>query len=126
MNYPVNLLYSKSHEWVAFTGENTAKIGLTDFAQKALGGIVFINLPEKGEVLAADSVFGDIESVKAVSDLISPLNGTVTAINEELLDKPGKINDAPYEAWLVELTDISGREALLDAAAYEAFCKEAE
>ena len=126
MNIPTNLLYSKSHEWVEFTSETTAKVGLTDYAQKALGGIVFINLPEEGDPVTTGGSFGDIESVKAVYDLISPVNGTVSAINEELLDTPQKINEAPYDAWLIQVSDISGREDLMDNTAYEAFCKEEE
>ena len=122
--YPKNLMYSKSHEWVEFTGETTAKVGLSDFAQKSLGGLVFINLPEEGDALSAGESFGDVESVKAVSDVISPLSGTVAAINEELLDAPEKINEAPYDSWLVEVSGITSREELLDAAEYEAFCSE--
>lgn len=124
MNNPTNLLYSKSHEWVEFTGETSAKVGLTDFAQNALGGIVFVNLPDEGNALTSGESFGDVESVKAVSDIISPLSGTVAAINEELLDSPEKINEDPYGAWLVDVSDITGREELLDAAAYSAFCEE--
>lgn len=124
MNNPANLKYSKSHEWVEFTGETTAKVGLTDFAQSSLGGIVFVNLPEEGAALTSGESFGDVESVKAVSDIIAPLSGTVAAVNEELLDSPEKINDDPYCAWLVEVSDIGEGEELLDAAAYEAFCEE--
>lgn len=124
MNNPTNLMYSKSHEWVEFTSQTTAKVGLTDFAQSSLGGIVFVNLPEEGADLTSGESFGDVESVKAVSDIIAPLSGTVAAVNEELLDAPEKINAAPYDAWLVEVSDIAEREELLDAAAYEAFCEE--
>ena len=124
MSNPTNLLYSKSHEWVDFSGDTTAKIGLTDFAQNALGNLVFVTLPDVGDPLTAGESLGDVESVKAVSEVFSPLSGTVSAVNEELLDAPEKINDAPYEAWLVEVSDITDREELLDAAAYEAFCAE--
>lgn len=126
MNNPTNLMYSKSHEWVEFTSQTTAKVGLTDFAQSSLGGIVFVNLPEEGVDLTSGESFGDVESVKAVSDIIAPISGTVAAVNEELLDAPEKINAAPYDAWLVEVSDISEREELLDAAAYEAFCGESQ
>ena len=124
MSNPTNLLYSKSHEWVDFTDDTTAKIGLTDFAQNALGNLVFVTLPDVGDPLTAGESLGDVESVKAVSEVFSPLSGTVSAVNEELLDAPEKINEAPYEAWLVEASDITDREELLDAAAYEAFCAE--
>ena len=124
MKTPANLQYSKSHEWILFTDETTAKVGLTDFAQDSLGSLVFVNLPEVGDRLTAGETLGDVESVKAVSDVISPVSGEVAAINEELLDAPEKINEAPYNAWLVEVTGISDREELLDAAAYDAFCKE--
>lgn len=124
MNNPANLMYSKSHEWVEFTSQSTAKVGLTDFAQSSLGGIVFVNLPEEGADVTSGESFGDVESVKAVSDIIAPLSGRVAAVNEELLDSPEKINEAPYDAWLIEVSDIDEREELLDAAAYAAFCEE--
>lgn len=124
MNNPTNLLYSKSHEWVDFTSETTARIGLTDFAQNALGGIVFINLPEIGDTLEAGQSFGEVESVKAVSDIIAPISGTVETINEELLDSPERINEDANNAWLIEVSDIAEREELLDAAAYDSFCLE--
>ena len=124
MNNPTNLKYSKSHEWVEFISETVARVGLTDFAQKSLGGIVFINLPEEGDTVMVGDNYGDIESVKAVSDLVSPLSGTVTAINEELLDFPGKINENPYDAWLVEISDITELDELLDADGYDVFCEE--
>lgn len=123
MTIPNELKYSKSHEWVQFTGEGTARIGLTDFAQDSLGSLVFINLPEQGDTLAMGETLGDVESVKAVSDVLSPVSGTVSAINEELLDSPETINDKPYEAWLVEVSGITEQEELLDAAAYSAHCE---
>lgn len=124
MNNPTNLKYAKSHEWVLFSDEKTARIGLTDYAQDSMGALVFVNLPEEGDTLTMGESLGDVESVKAVSDVFSPLSGTVSAVNEELLDAPEKINDDPYGAWLVEVTEISGQEELMDSAAYEAFCKE--
>lgn len=123
MNLPNELKYSKSHEWVQFTGEGTARIGLTDYAQDSLGSLVFINLPEEGDSLAVGDNLGDVESVKAVSDVISPVSGTVSRVNEELLDAPETINDKPYEAWLVEVSGITEQEELLDAAAYAAHCE---
>lgn len=126
MNNPTNLKYSKSHEWVEFLDDTTARIGLTDFAQDSLGGLVFVNLPEEDDDVTAGESLGDVESVKAVSDVISPVSGKVAKINEELLDAPEKINEDPYGAWLVEVEGIGEKEELLDAAAYEAFCKEEE
>lgn len=123
MNYPTELQYSKSHEWVKMDGE-VAVIGISDFAQDALGDVVFINLPQEGDTVSAGEAFGDVESVKAVSDLISPLSGAVCAVNEELLDAPEKLNADPYGAWIIKVEKISGSEELLDAAAYEAFCTE--
>lgn len=126
MNIPSNLKYTKSHEWVEFIGEDTARIGLTDFAQHSLGSLVFLNLPEVDDELEAGESLGDVESVKAVSDVNSPLSGTVSAVNEDLLDNPEDINEKPYEAWFVEVSGISGQAELMDATAYEAFCKEEE
>lgn len=123
MNCPENLSYSKSHEWVK-KEEGTALVGLTDFAQSELGDLVFVNLPEAGDTVTAGEPLGDVESVKAVSDIFSPVTGVVSEINEELLDHPEMINEAPYEAWLIKVTDITGEEELLDAEAYEAHCKE--
>ena len=112
---PENLSYAKSHEWVKVEG-NVALIGLTDFAQDALGDIVFVNLPEEGDEL----------SVKAVSDVYCPISGTVVEVNEELLDDPALLNQDPYGAWLVKLEGVSGVEDLLDAEAYKAACAEEE
>ena len=95
MNYPAELKYSKSHEWIKMEGD-VAVIGISDFAQDALGDVVFINLPEEGDSVAAGEAFGDVESVKAVSDLISPVSGAVCAVNEELLDA------AAYEAFCAQ------------------------
>ena len=121
MNTPENLLYTKSHEWVLMEGD-TAKVGLTDHAQEALGDLVFVNLPEAGDAVTAGEALGDVESVKAVSDIFCPVTGTVRAANEALLDAPEAINADPYGAWLVEVEAITGQEELLDAAAYEAHC----
>ena len=120
-NIPAELKYSKSHEWVK-EEDGVFTIGLTDYAQNALGDIVFINLPEEGDEVTAGESFSDVESVKAVSDLVCPVSGTVCAVNEELLDEPEKLNKAPYEAWLIKVENIGDTEELLDAAAYEAFC----
>lgn len=124
MNYPKHLKYAKSHEWVEFENDTTARIGLTDYAQNELGDLVFVNLPEVGDEVTVGEAFGDVESVKAVSDIYSPVTGIVEAVNEELLDNPALINEDPYGAWFIRVEQIDSQEELLDAAAYEAFTKE--
>ena len=123
MNYPAELKYSKSHEWIKMDGD-VAVIGISDFAQDALGDVVFINLPAEGDEVTAGESFGDVESVKAVSDLICPVTGVICAVNEELLDAPEKLNQGAYDAWIIKVENITDQEELLDAAAYEAFCAE--
>lgn len=123
MLYPTDLKYSKSHEWVKME-DGVAVIGISDFAQDALGDVVFVNLPGEGDETAAGDAFGDVESVKAVSDLVCPVTGTVCAVNEELLDQPELLNKAPYDAWIIKVENVNDTEELLDAAAYEAFCTE--
>lgn len=122
MNIPAELKYAKSHEWVKMEGD-VAVIGISDFAQEALGDVVFVNLPGEGDSVCAGESFGDIESVKAVSELLSPVSGTVCAVNEDLLDAPEKINEDAYEAWLIKVEGVTETEDLLDAAAYEAHCE---
>ena len=114
------LLYSKSHEWVKEEGD-VAVIGLTDYAQSELGDLVFVNLPEEGDEISIGEAFSDVESVKSVSDVYAPVSGTVCEINEELMDAPEKINEAPYEAWFVKVKDITEKEELLSAEEYKAF-----
>ena len=121
MLFPAELKYSKDHEWMK-EEDGVAVIGISDFAQDALGDVVFVNLPGEGDEVTAGEAFGDVESVKAVSDLVSPVSGTVCAVNEALLDEPEQLNKAPYEAWLIKVENVTGSEELLDAAAYEAFC----
>ena len=121
MLYPIELQYSKSHEWVKVE-DGVTVVGISDFAQNALGDVVFVNLPGEGDSVTAGDAFGDVESVKAVSDLVSPVSGTVCAVNEDLLDEPEQLNKAPYDAWLIKVENVSDTEELLDAAAYEAFC----
>ncbi|BFK87428.1 glycine cleavage system protein GcvH [Pseudoflavonifractor sp. DSM 107456] len=121
MNFPADLKYAKSHEWVRQEGD-TYVIGLTDFAQDELGDIVFVNLPQEGDAVSAGEAFSDVESVKAVSDVLSPVSGTVVAVNEELMDDPAKVNSDPYGAWFIKVENVSDVEELLDAAAYEAHC----
>ena len=123
MNFPAELKYSKDHEWVKFEGD-IAIIGISDFAQDALGDVVFVNLPGEGDEATAGEAFGDVESVKAVSDLVSPVSGTIVAVNEELADAPEMLNSDPYGAWIIKVEGVSAQEELLDAAAYEAFCAE--
>ena len=123
MNFPAELKYSKDHEWVKFEGD-TAIIGISDFAQDALGDVVFVNLPGEGDEATAGEAFGDVESVKAVSDLVSPVSGTIVAVNEELADAPEMLNSDPYGAWIIKVEGITEQEELLDAAAYEAFCQQ--
>lgn len=123
MNIPAELKYTKSHEWVKMADDGTAIIGLTDYAQDALGDLVFVNLPEEGDEVTAGETFADVESVKAVSDVYSPVTGTVAEVNEGLLDAPESINEAPYEAWFVKVENISGTEELMSGEKYEAFVK---
>lgn len=120
MNHPAELKYSRSHEWIRMEGE-VAVIGISDFAQSELGDVVFVNLPEVGDSTTAGEAFGDVESVKAVSDLICPVSGTVCAVNEELLEAPERLNEDPYGAWIIQVEGISETEELLEAAEYEAF-----
>ena len=125
MNYPSELKYTKSHEWLREDGDLT-EIGITDFAQDALGDIVFVNLPEAGDTLTVGESFADVESVKAVSDIFSPVTGVVEEVNEELTDSPEMLNSDPYEAWIIRVrtADVTAYDELLDAAAYEAACAE--
>lgn len=123
MLYPADLKYSKTHEWVDVVS-GVATVGISDFAQDALGDVVFVNLPTIGDEVVAGESFGDVESVKAVSDLICPVSGIVCAVNEELDDAPENLNKNPYGSWIIKVRDITGEEELLDAAAYEAFCAE--
>ena len=123
MNFPAELKYSKSHEWLK-EEDGVSVIGISDFAQDARGDVVFVNLPEVGDDAAAGEAFGDVESVKAVSDLISPVSGTVCEVNEDLLDQPELLNEDPYGTWIIKVENVTDTEELLDAAAYEAFCAE--
>lgn len=124
MNYPKELLYTKSHEWVKSEDDGTVVVGITDFAQHSLGDLVFVNLPEVDDEVTKEEPFGDVESVKAVSDIISPVSGKVIEINEEIMDSPEKINEVPYDAWFIKVGEISDHEDLIDADAYEAFVAE--
>ena len=125
MPYPSNYRYTREHEWISVEGA-IGSIGITDYAQGSLGDIVYVDLPKVGDGVAANATFGSVESVKAVSDLYSPVTGIVTAVNEELKTAPDKINEAPHTTWIikVELANPAEIDALLDAAAYEAFIAE--
>lgn len=119
------LRYADSHEWAKVEGEY-ALVGITDFAQHALGNIVYVDMPEVGDEVTAGEEFGAVESVKAASDLISPVSGEVVEINEALADEPELLNNDPYANWImkVKLSDASEIDSLLDADAYEAVCAE--
>jgi len=118
-----DLKYSKEHEWVKIAG-NKAYVGITDYAQDALGDIVFVELPEVGTEISAGDTFGVVESVKAASDIYCPVSGTITKVNEELVDSPEIINEDPYGAWIIEieLSDPSELDELMDDKEYEDFC----
>ena len=117
--------YTGSHEWLLDLGNGSYRVGLSDFAQNSLGDIVFIDLPQPGDAVTAESSMGDVESVKAVSEVLSPVSGTVTAVNEALATAPEAINADPYGAWLIEVNNVTAFAELMDAAAYEAFCANA-
>jgi glycine cleavage system H protein len=125
MPYPSNYRYTREHEWIELDGA-IGTVGITDYAQSSLGDIVYVDVPKVGDAVTANATFGSVESVKAVSDLYSPVTGTVTAINEELKNAPDKINENPHGTWIikVELANVAEFNALLDAAAYEAFISE--
>jgi glycine cleavage system H protein len=120
MEIKEELKYTKDHEWLKVE-DGVALIGITDYAQDELGDLVFVNLPEEGDDINAGESFADVESVKAVSDIIAPVSGKVYAINEDLLDAPETINNAPYEAWFVKVEDFTEGEDLMDASDYKAY-----
>lgn len=117
------LFYSESHEYVKIEGD-FAYVGITDYAQHALGNVVYVDMPEVDDEVEADEDFGAVESVKAASDLISPVSGTVVEVNEALEDKPELLNEDAFENWImkVQLSDKSELDALMDATAYEELC----
>lgn len=121
------LFYSESHEWVKVDGE-TAIIGISDHAQQAMGNIVYVDMPEEEDKVTADEDFGAVESVKAASDLISPVSGVVVEVNEALADAPELLNKDAYENWIikVKMDDPEELKNLMDAAAYEKFCENEE
>lgn len=123
MAYPTQYRYTREHEWIDAA---TGAIGITDYAQSSLGDIVYVDAPKVGDQVTAGASFGSVESVKAVSDLFSPVTGKVTAVNEELKTAPDKINENAHAAWIirVELANPAEVDGLLDAASYEAFVSE--
>ncbi|NLL70614.1 MAG: glycine cleavage system protein GcvH [Epulopiscium sp.] len=127
MELKQDLLYTEDHEWVRVEGER-AYIGITDYAQKALGDIVFVDLPEVDDFLEKGDVLGAVESVKAASDIFAPVSGTVLEVNEEIMDEPGLVNSQPYESWMicVGMDSLDAVEGLLSKEAYEALLQEEE
>jgi len=125
MAYPADYRYTKEHEWISVDGA-TGTVGITDYAQNSLGDIVFVDLPKVGDPLEAGKIFGSVESVKAVSDLFSPVSGTVTAVNDALKDAPERINADANATWMLklDLTNPAELDTLLTAAQYEAFIAE--
>ena len=122
MNFPENLRYTKDHEWISLEG-NVARIGITDFAQRELGDIVYVDINTVGKALNAEEVFGTVEAVKTVSDLFLPVAGTISEVNSALNDSPESVNNDPYGAgWMVKVTvnNPADVDALMDAAAYAA------
>jgi len=118
MNVPADLRYSSDHEWVRDAGGDTVRIGITDYAQDALGDVVFVEAPEVGSRMEAGSVFGEVESTKSVSELFAPVTGEVVAVNDELESAPEKVNEDPYgDGWICEVT-LESEGDLMDAAAY--------
>ena len=124
MNFPKELKYTKDDEWIKMLDDTTALIGITDHAQDQLNDIVFVTLPAVGDEVTADTPFGDVESVKAVSDLVCPVTGVVAEVNEELDGSPELLNSDPYGNWIIKVENITGYADLMDADAYEAKTKE--
>lgn len=124
MNYPKELNYVKSHEWIRKEADGIVVIGITDYAQDALGDLVFVNLPETGDEISVGNPFADVESVKAVSEIFSPVTGRVAEINEELLDSSELINDDPYGAWFIKVEEVTEEEEYMDAQSYEEYTEQ--
>ena len=124
MNFPAEVKYTKDHEWVKMLDDTTALVGISDFAQSELGDLVFVNLPAVGDDVVAGEAACDVESVKAVSDVMSPVTGSVAEVNEELDDSPELLNSDPYGAWIMKIENVTDFSELLSAEEYEAFTKE--
>jgi glycine cleavage system H protein len=121
MNVPQDLRYTAEHEWIRVVGDGTVRVGITDFAQDALGDVVYVDLPSVGDDVGAGAPVGELESTKSVSEMYAPVSGTVTSVNEALADNPQLLNDDPYgDGWLCEITvsDAAQIDAMMDAAAY--------
>jgi len=125
MAAPKDLKFTKTHEWVRFLGDGTALTGFADYAQDALGDLVFMNAPAEGDGVTAGEPYGDIESVKAVSDIYSPVTGVIIEVNQDVVDDPAKINADPYSSWIIKIGEITGQGDLLDPDAYDKLCEEA-
>ena len=121
MTFPEELKYSRNDEWVKMLDATTALVGITDYAKNEMGGLVFINLPVAGDTVTKGEALCDIESVKAVSDVISPVTGEIAEVNERLEDTPEKLNEDPYGAWIAKVENISDQEALMNAAEYRTY-----
>ena len=129
MNYPEELKYTKEHEWARDEGDGRVRIGITDYAQDALGDVVYVDIPETGTEVSAGQPFGEVESTKSVSDVYSPVTGSVIERNGALDDRPELVNEDPYgDGWMVaiELSDPSEMEGLMDAAAYRGFVDQSQ
>lgn len=118
MEFLDDIKYTKSHEWVKYIDDSTVLVGLSDFAQSELGDLVFINLPEVGDTVEVGKVFCDVESVKAVSDVYSPVSGEIVEINEELLDNPEIVNESAYDAWFIKVENVTDKAELLSKDEY--------
>ncbi len=125
MEFRTDLMYTKTHEWIKDEGDFVT-IGISDYAQDALGDLVFVNLPQEGDEVVMEEVFADVESVKAVSDIYSPVTGVVCEVNEELLDAPELINESAFDAWFIKVNEITDRADFMTAEEYEAFVAEEE
>ena len=122
MSIPESLLFTKSHEWILQEGE-IVKIGLSDFAQSALGDIVFIELPESGTEVIMTESFADIESVKSASEIYAPVSGVIQSVNQSIVDSPEKINEDPYTSWLIEVEAITDTCELMTFDEYQQYCE---
>ncbi len=121
-NIPANLKYTASHEWMLLNADGSVTVGITDHAQEALGDLVFVELPEVGAACEAEKEIAVVESVKAAADVYAPLNGTVTEVNQAVVDAPESVNHDAYAAWLFKMTpaDVADLDKMMDAAAYQA------
>ncbi len=126
MDFPKNYKYSKTHEWVEFEDVSTAKIGITDYAQQELGALVFVNFPEVGDKVIAGEYFADVESVKTVSDILSPVTGIIEEINDDLLDDPSLINKNANDSWFLKVKNITAKTELLSSEQYVSLIEKSE